>query len=111
MLKEALAAYRLTHLFVYEDGPFGIFDWIRHKAGISIEVQQGYEWWWTAAGEVRSEEVSRETVHTDGFWAELLACPLCLSVWFAGLVRLLPDFVVDWLSVAGICLLLFKRFE
>ncbi len=103
MLRKALAAYRLTHLFVHEDGPFSVFDWIRYKAGVTVEqhtlrsIQDG----WMSIG---------ETAHADGFWAELLVCPLCLSVWFAAIVHFLPDFILDWLAVAGVCLLFFKRF-
>lgn len=106
MLRKALAAYRLTHLFVYEDGPFSIFDWIRHKVGIFVkEEEQIFFNNETGCTDVEWGEV----VQADGFWAELLTCPFCLSVWFAGLVHFLPGFIVDWLSVAGICLLLFKR--
>lgn len=106
LLKRALAAYRLTHLFVYENGPFDIFDWIRHKAGIFVEA----EWIVTPLDAKGTQDVVlQETVHAEGFWAGLLICPFCLSVWFAAIVYFLPAFIVDWLSVAGACLFLFKR--
>ncbi len=108
MLRKALAAYRLTHLFVYEDGPFGIFDWFRSKVGITVRTKEvmvtDNETWTT-------DIVLQDVVHAEGFWAELLTCPLCLSVWFAAVVHFLPDSILDWLSIAGICLLLFKRVE
>lgn len=105
MLRKVLAAYRLTHLFVYEDGPFSVFDWIRHRTGISVENE-----WLVTTLDTKDFDL-QETVHAEGFWAELLTCPFCLSVWFAVLVHFLPSFIVDWLSVAGACLLLFKRDE
>lgn len=51
MLVLSLSTWRLTSLFVYEDGPFGVFDKIR-------------------AATVNSK-----------FYSELFSCFLCMSVW------------------------------
>lgn len=112
-----LAVYRVTNLFVNEDGPGDVFDWIRAKAGIyyedatiNISVWDGVQY------TSRHEQVEKKIA--EGFWAELLDCPLCLSVWFsfvAGIAmwpesRLL-DAVASWLALAGVSLVLFGRGE
>jgi hypothetical protein len=104
LLIYGLAVYRVTHLLCYERGPLDVFDWLRSKAGIE-EV--------TTYMIGRQPRTATERV-AIGFWAELLSCPLCLSVWLSALavVALLLDWpVLDigalWLALAGISLVFF----
>lgn len=53
-----LAGWRLASLLVHEDGPFGIFLRIRTAAGVPEGVDI-----------------------IEGFWALLLSCVMCTSVW------------------------------
>lgn len=112
----ALAIYRLTNLFYDENGPGDVFDWVRYKAGIRVvkKEQAGHftttpSWEWTPV----EQEWVREA---NGFWAKLLNCPLCLSVWFAALATVglhLRNFHVDivatWLALAAVSLILYGR--
>lgn len=66
-----LAAWRLAHLFVGEEGPWGIFRRLRLLAGAEIDL----------ALEPADPLVARINVPGEGFLAQLLSCVWCLSVW------------------------------
>lgn len=73
-----LAAWRLSSLLVKEEGPFLIFERMRTKAGI---IQDG-----------------AEKIVTDRFFAQLLSCVWCTSVWVGGLL------VLGWLLAPDLTL-------
>lgn len=64
----ALATWRLTSLFVNEAGPFNMFKWLREKTGITHHDD----------GEIANIP--------ERFWAKLLSCVWCLSIWMAIIV-------------------------
>lgn len=69
-----LAAYRVTHMIVREEGPGGVFEKIRGK----IDPNQKT---WIGRG---------------------LNCPLCVSFWITGLFSLLTGATwIEWLACAG----------
>lgn len=84
LLLYALAVVRVTHMLWWENGPFDVFDWLRAKAGISVS-------------RLGLEDGFKNLRYADGFWAELLNCPLCLSVWLA-----VPATVAYWLNNTGL---------
>lgn len=101
----SLAVYRATHLFVYEDGPFDFFDWLRARAGVRLACYMK-----------SISEVEREERVADTFWGRLLLCPLCLSVWIGGIAAIclfIKNFILDgiatWLALSGISAILFNR--
>lgn len=59
----AAATWRVSSLFTYERGPFAVFVWIRQLAGI------------------KHNEFGHPNVIPDGFWAELLTCIWCCSIY------------------------------
>lgn len=67
----ALATWRIASLFVHEDGPFFIFRKIRTWAGIAHD-----EW----GGKYQIP---------DTFFAQLLSCVWCSSLWVGGALALL----------------------
>lgn len=77
IVAQALAAWRLASMLVDEDGPGGMFAWLRRKAGLqSVPVRTGDGW---------------QTVTTAANpLAELFACVWCLSVWTAAVLALRP---------------------
>ena len=60
-----LATWRLTSLFVWETGPFNIFQRIREKVGIL------------------HDETGHPYQYPDTFFAQLLSCVWCFSIWVA----------------------------
>lgn len=73
----ALAAWRLAHLLVEEDGPYALFARLRHRAGIrSIAADDGN-------GNITVTRIAFNT------WAEGLTCLWCVSVWTAAALSLL----------------------
>lgn len=69
-----LAAWRLAHLIVHEDGPWDVFVRLRYLAGVRWIVQQG------ASG---PEPLRVATTSL----ARGLTCLWCVSVWTAALLR------------------------
>jgi len=98
----ALAVVRVTHMLWWENGPWDIFDWIRAKAGIEVTRM-------TFPG----TPVPQHVRLPNGFFAELLDCPLCLSVWIAAiavigyLVGGYIDYIALWLAIACISMFVF----
>jgi hypothetical protein len=100
----ALAVFRVTHLLAAERGPFDVFDWLRAKAGVYYRFELGQQG--------QQPTYIREA---DGFWGELMNCPLCLSGWVAAPVMIgyllkskLLDAVASWLAIWGLVVALFK---
>lgn len=71
----AMATWRLTSLFVHEDGPFKIFHRIREWAGV-IHDKDGMP-----------------CGNNNSFFAGLLSCFWCTSVWAAAIISV---FSLDW---------------
>lgn len=61
-----LGAWRLSAMLVYEDGPWDVFARLRQRAGI-------------VPGEI------------NGFWALLLSCIWCTSIWVGSGLWLLSE--------------------
>lgn len=75
----ALACYRLATDLAWEDGPFEVYAGLR---GWAVQTFGAHHW------------------IADG-----LACPICLSFWFAPLMLVLwpwAPLLVAWLAVAGV---------
>ncbi|MHA2265734.1 MAG: DUF1360 domain-containing protein [Candidatus Thorarchaeota archaeon] len=103
-----LAVFRLTHLLWYENGPWDVFDWLRAKAGIKHVGRPIYTYDGEHAGHATDKVVP------DTFFAQLLDCPLCLSMWLAvpalvawALNWFWLDVIAVWLALAAVQLLLF----
>lgn len=84
-----LAAWRLAHLLITEDGPFDIA--FRFRTLLNIEGK---------------EEIK-------GFWAELFSCPWCLTVWLAavfyGVYLVAPAAVI--IGAAAAIAILIEKFQ
>src|SRR5579875_3462357 len=84
-----LATFRLAHLFALERGPGRIFERLRERLGATWDVRRG-QW-----------------VPTGGL-AELVSCPLCLSVWLATVLVLAwqagprARWIIGALAVSGL---------
>ena len=84
----ALAVWRVSYMLAREEGPAGVFVWLRRTLG-AREVMQGL---WQA----------------DNTLGKLVLCPLCLSVWLAMPAALLmaaptaPWLVATWLAISGL---------
>lgn len=74
LLMYALALFRFTMLLYEEEGPGGVLLDMRNHLGL-----KEYKELSMVDGEVRAEFIKQ----TNGFWAELLSCPFCLSGWIA----------------------------
>lgn len=59
----ALAAWRLASMVVRERGPWDMFVWVRERAGIG------------------HDESKVPMVYPDRFFAQLLSCTYCFSMW------------------------------
>lgn len=77
LLTLILATWRISSLLVYEDGPFEIFERLRHRAGV-----------------VYNEHSQREGTND---LAKGLTCLWCVSVWVSA-------FWVVLLALSGWCL-------
>lgn len=84
LLETALAAWRLAHMLVSEDGPLAIFSRLRHAAGVRSVVGRDHT----------GKPVARRVALTPV--AEALTCVWCLSVWTAALLSL-PGRPIAWL--------------
>ncbi len=78
----ALAAWRLAHLLVHEDGPGAIFARLRYWAGVRYVVRRG-------------EQKPESLRVAQGPLAEGLTCVWCVSVWAAAVFA----FGARWRSV------------
>ncbi len=71
----ALAAWRLAHLLVHEEGPADLFARLRHRAGVRWVAVQG------PAGPTPTRVATTSL-------AKGLTCLWCVSVWTAAALRL-----------------------
>lgn len=98
----ALAAWRLAHLLVHEDGPFSVFARLRARAGLHqvvVDLPDG------------TTQIGWSATNT---LAEGLMCLWCVSLWTAGgllLVYLIPGtvhqvwyFATAWLAISALAL-------
>jgi hypothetical protein len=106
LLVYGLAVYRVTRLFVYENGPSNIFERLRTWAGTN---QNYYE---TTLLDGRKGK----WIVKEGFLGGLLACPLCLSVWISAIAAIclylkkaLFDAMATWLALSAIATVLFNH--
>ena len=73
----SLAIWRLTSLLVNEDGPFAIFERLRHVIGVRWDEN--------------SEQIGTNVI------AEAFTCVRCCSVWASGIGALmLSSSVLEW---------------
>lgn len=74
----ALAVWRISHMLVYEEGPVGIFAWMRGKTGI-VHDDQGVPIAWPDHNVFRC-------LWCTSWWVSLglLALPVVVFVPFAG---------------------------
>lgn len=96
LLMYSLAVYRFTMLLYNEDGPFHMFDWLRHKAGIEVHSYS------TSDDQDNYIEVVERT--GEGFFAELLNCPYCLSGWVALFMSIgftTNNYYFEWFAFYG----------
>lgn len=82
----ALAVYRFTLLLHEDDGPGHIFTRLRAMLG----VQHGV----SADGEMYTV--------IEGFWAEVVSCPYCLSGWISLLAVLGLSMQNQWIDLWAI---------
>ena len=74
LVEAALAAWRLAHMLVNEDGPWAVFARLRYRAGLRSVAVRGED------GRVRVSRVATNPL------AEGLSCVWCVSVWTAALL-------------------------
>ncbi len=91
-----LATWRVSHMLVYEGGPFGWFQKMRDRLGVTnyieVVVKEGYD-------------LHLEKCKSPNILGRLFCCLYCTSVWIAAgwflLYALVPD--AQWLWwIAGI---------
>jgi len=92
LLVWSLAVFRVTHLFIADDGPFGAFRKLRGRAGVF-------------------NENGTVVVTREWLWSGLLSCHWCLSVWVALPAALLwrglsLTVLPAWMALAGASALL-----
>jgi len=84
----AIAAWRIAHLLVHEDGPWDIVAKFRRLIG------------------VRTDEYSQ--VYGKNQIAKLFTCVWCLSIWFGFIAAFwsdyetIPSYAINALAIAGI---------
>lgn len=90
-----LACYRLARFLTIDEGPFGIFDWLRDWAGVNRRIT------YNALTENEYNEPSSET-------GKLFDCPHCIGVWCAVFLAMLVvcpttagDVLLVWLAISG----------
>jgi hypothetical protein len=76
-----MATWRISSLLVNEAGPFDVFVKIREAFGIKHNEKIPYE-------------------YPETFFAQLLSCVWCVSIWVAAFIVLL------WLVIPGVVLIL-----
>ena len=79
----SLVVWRISSLMAFEEGPFGLFHFIRESVGVMNDgAEEQYETTWIAKG---------------------LVCVMCSSVWFAVFVALLFDgnWFVNWMAFSA----------
>lgn len=85
LVESALAAWRLAHMLVNEDGPWAAFSRLRYWAGLRSVVMRGED------GRVQVSRMASNTL------AEGLSCVWCVSVWVAALLEIRDWGLVQWI--------------
>jgi hypothetical protein len=90
------------------EGPFRLFERIRHLAGIEV----------VGVHNIDSDEIEESIVIRDRFWARVLNCHRCCSPygafvlillsWLTGFAAIDLTAVILWLAVAGFTVLIFE---
>jgi len=83
-----LGVFRLTELFVEDEGPYQMFSRFRI---------------WSLKNAHKSK--TRQT------FADLLHCPYCLSIWFSFIILVVPEKIQKALGIAGGVSLLYTLFK
>ena len=74
----ALATWRISYMLVVEQGPYNIFDKLRHRVGVQ-HLEDG-------------------TPFAHNTWGELFTCVWCMSMWVAAIL-----FIVNaWMGIIWI---------
>lgn len=78
-----LAVYRVSYMIAVEDGPFDLYVMLRSKFNQATWIGRG------------------------------LVCPLCISFWLSMIpaVFMPVPFILNWLAIAGMCLIIHKRLQ
>jgi len=71
LLVIALAVWRLSYMFVWEDGPFDLIRTLREQVGVRIDPHTNLP------------IVPDHVTGVDKFFAGIFSCVYCLSVWTA----------------------------
>ena len=104
LITNIFAVFRLTLLFVEEQGPFNIFEKIREYFGLYIiSTDQGVE------------KVVEEP-NGYNFFGNLLSCFWCTSLYISIIVLILDKFkigkvILQWLSYSGIAIVIYNKME
>lgn len=99
---QILSVFTLTLLLNNEEGPGQIFSKIRTLAGI-VKTEEENEY-----GIIEIKEEG------EGFFAQLILCPVCLSGWFSAFILIISymkagQLFIRWLGVWGATILLLKK--
>lgn len=92
----ALAVFRMSHLIVWEDGPFDCLERLRAHLGVRYDAE--------------SDKIAGE-----GLLGGLIACQYCLSVWFAlgfwllSFTGTIGDAIALVLALSGVTVLIGER--
>lgn len=76
LIIKILAVWRLTALFVYDRGPFRIFEKTRETAGVQYLGRDGWP---------------------RTFFGQLLSCVWCFSIWAAVVVWIIDKTPIKWI--------------
>mgnify|MGYP001613323244 CR=1 FL=1 len=103
LLKLAAATWYVAYVLTSSDGPGGVFAWIREhvwhgRHGVA-DIAQITER--DNTGAILNTYKTKPHYPRNG----LLDCPVCLSIWVAIILLLVPDgIIVQALAVAGIAM-------
>lgn len=91
------AVYRYTLLLHEEDGPWHIFTRIRAWLGVRHEIKP------IGLTDAYGMGEYQEIIIAEGFWAELVNCPYCLSGWLSVIAAV--GYVTRWKVLGSIALI------
>lgn len=85
LIVHGLATWRVTHILVYEAGPYNVFIRLRERMGIA------------------HDDAGVPVAWPDGL---VLACALCTSVWVAAIMLLVPTHIKTVFATSAIACIL-----
>ena len=105
LILETLATWRLTSLFVQEEGPFELFEHIRQFVGVKEfneldQLEQDRVYGCLMPFEVPPEIVANNVI------AKALTCTWCFSMWISALITLIRyrcvnlNIILRWLALS-----------